>query len=739
MLAMVLPWFPAPAAQAAFDPALLVDPRVGTAAEGQTFPAVGMPFAMTNWTPETETGERKCVPPYLDSDATITGFRASHFMSGSCTQDYGSVTFVPQTGQLRAVPAAWAVPLHHADEQQHPYFYGVDLPSEHVRAELTATVHDGFLRFHFPSGVASRVLIHLNGLPKDATLQVDAAHRMVLGSSLVRRIYAGQGRSAGYRCYFVAEFDQPFASVGRSADGATAWVNMAPTRTDAWVQLRVGESFVSLEEARRNLRAEIPGWNFTATEQAVHAAWTQALQRVLIESHGIESNRVGSNGIESNGIESSGSNGKAPQRRIFYTALYHSLLLPRTVSDDDGSYPAFDGNAQTEHAEGFVYYDDFSLWDTYRAVHPLFTLLEPQRDSDMVRSLIAKGQQGGFLPIYPAWNSYTAEMTGDDADLVIADAWCKGLRGFPAEAAYALMRHNAMVPATPAEALNGEGRRALASYLRLGYIPLEDHIPDAFHHNEQVSRTLEYADDDWAVGEMAAALGHTADAALFARRSQNWRHVFDPSIGFVRGRHANGSWEAPFDPVKPDPAVTEGVPWQYTFAVPQDIDGLRQALGGPAALGRKLDGLFAHGLYDQGNEPSHTLAYLYDDAGEPWKAQAEIRRILDTEYKDTPDGLPGNDDAGQMSAWYVFSALGFYPVTPGTPRYALGTPRFDRVVFTPPAGKPLTILAEGAEEGMRYIRSVRLNGVMLHRQWLTQSELTGGGTLVFTMAAQAQL
>jgi predicted alpha-1,2-mannosidase len=715
---MVFPLLPVQA-QAILDPALLVDPRVGTAAEGQTFPAVGMPFAMTNWTAETETGERKCVPPYLDTDATITGFRASHFMSGSCTQDYGSVTFVPQTGQLRATPAAWAVPFDHADEQQHPYFYRVDLPSEHVRAELTATVHDGFLRFHFASGVASRVLIHLNGLPKDATLQVDAAHRMVLGSSLVRRIYAGQGQSAGYRCYFVAEFDQPFTSVGRSADGATAWVNMAPKSAGAWVQLRVGESFVSIEEARRNLRAEIPGWNFTATEESVHAAWTTALRRVLIESNGRESS--------------------APQRRIFYTALYHSLLLPRTVSDDDGSYPAFNGNARTEHAEGFVYYDDFSLWDTYRAVHPLFTLLEPQRDIDMVRSLIAKGQEGGFLPIYPAWNSYTAEMTGDDADLVIADAWCKGLRGFPAEAAYGLMRHNALTLATPAEALNGEGRRALASYLRLGYIPLEDHIPDAFHHNEQVSRTLEYADDDWAVGQMAAALGHSADAVLFARRSQNWRHVFDPSIGFVRGRHADGGWETPFDPAKTDPAVTEGVPWQYTFAVPQDIDGLRQALGGPAALGRKLDGLFAHGLYDQGNEPSHTLAYLYDDAGEPWKAQAEIRRILDTDYKDTADGLPGNDDAGQMSAWYVFSALGFYPVTPGTPRYAIGTPRFDRVIVTTPDGKPLTILAKGAEEGMRYIRSVQLNGVVLHRDWLTQSEITGGGTLVFTMAAQAQL
>ena len=719
-LAVSLSLLPAAAAQRISDPALLVDPRVGTAAQGQTYPAVGMPFAMTNWTPETEPGERKCVPPYLDSDRTLTGFRGSHFMSGSCTQDYGSVTFMPQLATqtpTRVTAAVRAVVFRHSDEQMHPYFYAVDLPSEHIRAELTATVHAGFLRFRFPAGAAPRVLVNLNGRPQDATIQVDQSHRIIEGSTLVRRLYAGQGQSAGFHSYFVAEFDRPFASIGRSPDGGAVWANFSAAGS-GWVQLRVGMSFVSVAEARQNLHAEISGWSFAATEQAVHTAWTQALGRVQISGNGSDG---------------------APQRRIFYTALYHALLLPRTVSDDDGSYPAFNGNARTEHAQGFTDYDDFSLWDTYRAVHPLFTLLEPHRDTDMIRSLIAKGEQGGFLPIYPAWGSYTAEMTGDDADIVIADAWCKGLRDFPAAAAYALMRHNALTVATPAEARNGEGRRGLARYLRLGYIPLEDHIPDAFHHNEQVSRTLEYAYDDWAISRMAAFLGHKQDAALFAARAENWRYVFDPAIGFVRGRHADGSWQTPFHPAKPDPAVTEGVPWQYTFFVPQNIGGLRAGLGGPAGLGRKLDGLFAHGLYDQGNEPSHSLAYLYDDAGEPWKAQAQIRRILDSDYRDTPAGLPGNDDAGQMSAWYVFSALGFYPVTPGTPRYAIGAPRFDRVTLHLPGGKPLAILAAGAEQGMRYVRAVRLNGILLHRYWLSQQELTGGGTLAFTMADTPQM
>jgi predicted alpha-1,2-mannosidase len=699
------------------DPAMLVDPVVGTAAEGQTFPAVGMPFAATNWTPETEPGQAKCIPPYLYTDHAITGFRGSHFMSGSCTQDYGSVTFMPQVGPLRTAPTARAVAFSHADEQQHPYFYAVNLPSQHIRAELTGTIHAGFLRFHFVPGTPghfaqARVIVNLNSRPQDAALTIDQAHQTIGGSSLVRRLYAGLGQSAGYRGYFVAKFDRPLLATGLSPDGSTAWVTVQPG-ADGWVNLRVGTSFLSLAQARRNLQAEIPTWDFTATEQVVHAAWTTTLSRVAV-------------------------GGNAPQRRIFYTALYHTLLLPRIISDVDGSYPRFNGSAQTESAQGYTQYGDFSLWDTYRAVHPLFTLLEPQRDVDMIRSLIADGEQGGFLPIYPAWNSYTAEMTGDDADLVIADAWSKGLRGFSLAAAYAQMRHNALTSATPAEAANGEGRRALAPYLQLGYIPLEDHVPDAFHHDEQVSRTLEYAYDDWAVGKMAEALGSAADARLFAQRAQTWRQVFDARIGFVRGRHANRAWQTPFDPARPDPSVTEGDPWQYTFAVPHDIPGLRAALGGPASLGSKLDGLFARGLYDQGNEPSHSLAYLYDEAAEPWKAQAAIRRILDTAYYDTPAGLPGNDDAGQMSAWYVFSALGFYPVSPGIPRYLIGTPRFDRVRLSPPGGKPLTILAPGAENGLQYIQSVRLNGVLLHRDWLSQHDLTRGGTLLFTMASSPQ-
>ena len=360
---------------------------------------------------------------------------------------------------------------------------------------------------------------------------------------------------------------------------------------------------------------------------------------------------------------------------------------------------------------------------------------DPARELDMVKSLIAKGEQGGFLPIFPAWNSYTSEMVGDHAGAIITDAYVKGIWGFDAEAAYKLMRRNAMEePSDEALYRDGRGRRALTSYLRYGYIPLEDHVPFAFHKDEQVSRTLEYAYDDFEVSVMAEALGHREDAALFAKRAQNYRNVIDSQTGFARGRHADGSWVTPFDPSKPASYVTEALPWQYTFFVPQDIPGLISAVHGRAAFVEKLDGLFQGGYYDQGNEPSHHIAYLYDYAGEAWKTQQHVHQLVETQYRDGPSGLSGNDDAGQMSAWYVMSALGFYAVTPGSPRYAIGTPHFDDVKIQVAPGRFLHIRARGTEEGRFYIRSIHLNGIKLDRSYLLHNELIGGGELEFEMS-----
>jgi predicted alpha-1,2-mannosidase len=702
-----------------------VNEYIGTSNEGQTFPATGVPFAMTQWSPQTRAGNTKCVAPYYFADHRIQGFRGSHFLSGSCTQDYGSITVMPVSGSLQVTPVERASSFDRSTEKATPYKYAVNLTDYDIHAEMTGTQRSGIMRFRFNRRGPAWILVECNSAMGEGRVHIDQEENEITVVNPVRRLYAGSGKLASFNGYFVVRFDHRFRSGGTwSGDqkhpdsssqtgnaglpGAYISFDLHPGES---VQVRIGTSFTSLEEARKNLEVEIPEWDFDRTASQAKNHWNQLLDRIQI---------------------------KAPptQKRIFYTAMYHSMLVPRVFSDVDGSYPGFAAEGKTEVANGFTYYCDYSLWDTYRALHPLLTLLDPDRERDMVTSLIAKGEQGHFLPIYPAWNSYTSEMTGDHADAVIGDAWVKGIRGFDIEAAYQLMRHNAMEsPATHEEYVDGRGRRALDSYLRYGYIPLEDPVSDAFHKNEQVSRTLDYAYDDFIIGEVAQSLGKVADADLFHRRGENYRNVIDPVTGFARGRHADGTWVTPFDPTKAASYVTEGLPLQYTFYVPQDIPGLIRLVGGPTAFEQKLDTLFSGNFYDQGNEPSHHIAYLYDNVGAAWKAQYQLRRLMDTQYKDGPAGLSGNDDCGQMSAWYVFSALGFYPVTPGTPTYQIGTPLFDDAVVVLPSGRKLHIHAIGASAGKRYIRSASLNGAGLNRFWITHSELLQGGELVFEMSA----
>jgi predicted alpha-1,2-mannosidase len=480
--------------------------------------------------------------------------------------------------------------------------------------------------------------------------------------------------------------------------------------------VKVGTSFTSIEEAEKNLDTEESGWNFDAVRSKTEMAWRHLLGRVEIEG------------------------GTISQQTIFYTALFHASLAPRIVSDADGTYNGFAQQHRLHHAAaGTAYYDDFSLWDTFRALHPLLTILEPERDQQMVQSLIDKGEHGGFLPIFPTWNSYTSEMIGDHAVAVIYDAYAKGLRHFDVDKAYELIRRNALITPPRDEYVEGKGRRALDSYSHYGYIPLEDKVQDAFHHGEQVSRTLEYAYDDYVTSQFATALGHTSDARLFLQRSDNWRNVFDPGTGFVRGRYADGRWVTLFDPAKPAPYITEGVPWQYTFFVPQDISGLIAASGGRAKFIAKLDGLFANNLYDQGNEPSHAIAYLYTYAGAPWKTQQHVRNILLTQFGSGPGGLPGNDDAGQTSAWYVLSAMGFYQPCPGTPTYTIGSPLFARVVIHQDNGRSFTILAPDNSGTNIFVQQATLNGRPLRQLEFSHHDLTSGGTLNLRMGAQPRV
>ncbi len=747
------------ASAAQLQPVDHVHPLVGTANEGQTYPAVGVPFAMTHWTPQTRAGETKCVAPYYFADTAIQGFRGSHFLSGSCVPDYGSVTLFPSAVTLRTSAVERASHFARSTEKATPYSYRVDLSDVGIRAEITGTVRAGMMRFTFTRSGSGSIVIENNARGGDGWVRVDRKIQEVTGEVPVRREYAGSGKLAGFGSYFVIEFSHHFASEGtwvgtqtheaateQRGDGlalgvihvakvattsggaakAAASLGMASTRpgfgtyvrfpnatVGEVILARIGTSFVSVEEARKNLRTEVPNWNFDNVEAQARAAWNENLSRIEIED-------------------------TSPATNIFYTALYHAMLQPRTFSDVDGSYPRFAGHGEVEHADHFIYYDDFSMWDTFRAQHPLLTIVDPSRDIDMVRSLILKGKQAGYLPIFPAWNSYTSEMVGDHSAVTIIDAYRKGLRGFDISEAYSLMRKNATSVPSLAEGEDGKGRRGLQSYLKYGYIPLEDHIDEAFHKDEQVSRTLEYSYDDAMIGELASDLGKEQDATLFLRRGQNWRNVFDLQSGFVRGRNEDGTWVTPFDPAVKQSWITEGLPWQYTFFVPQDIAGLIHLEGGPKAFEAKLDALFSGDFYDHGNEPSHHIAYLFDACGTPGKTQLHVRSLMESQYKDAPDGLAGNDDAGQMSAWYVLSALGFYQVTPGIPEYWLGSPRFNDVTVHLPNGRRMHIFAEGAGNGKAYVSSVLLNGQRLSGYRISHHDFTGGGELTFVMKDSAK-
>jgi predicted alpha-1,2-mannosidase len=707
------------------SPADWVNEYIGTANEGQTFPATGPPFAMTQWTPQTREGNAKCIAPYYYADSLIQGFRGSHFLSGSCTQDYGSMTIMPESGALKLSAVERASAFDRKTEVAKPYKYAVSLSNYGIDAELTGTSRAGIMRFRFKNAGKSWLLIECNSAKGEGAVEIDTQNNQVTVVNPVRRLYAGNGKLAGFSGYFVVQFDRHFEVGGtwsgtqrhpssknqKGADGLPGAYLSFDLRPGEIVQARIGSSFTSLAEASRNLESEIPEWNFDKVAVQAKDKWNAALNRVDITAD-------------------------LTRRRIFYTAMYHSMLLPRVFSDSSGSYPGFAGEGKVEIARGFIYHTDYSLWDTFRAVHPLLTILDPERELDMVKSLIAMGKEGGFLPIYPAWNSYTSEMIGDHAVAVIGDAYAKGIRGFDVEEAYRLMRQNAMEsPQTYELYVDGRGRRGLISYLKYGYVPLEDPVPDAFHRNEQVSRTLEYAYDDSVIGAMAQALGHAEDADIFRRRGQNYRNVIDPQTGFARGRHADGSWDSPFDPAGKYNYITEGLPFQYTFFVLQDIPGLIDLVGGRQAFVSKLDALFAGGYYDHGNEPSHHIAYLYDYAGAAWKTQEHVRALLESQYADNPSGLAGNDDCGQMSAWYVMSALGFYSVSPGTPAYQIGTPLFDDATIRLDSGKRFHIRANGASSGKQYIRSVTLNGVPLNRYWLYHSEIIAGGELVFQMSS----
>lgn len=781
----------------------------GSEEHGQTLPAVLVPNGQNFWTPQTQDTEKKCIAPYYYKDMELQGFRNSHWIVGGCTQDYGSFTIATLGGKLRLQPEERATRFSHEDEVSHPHYYAVHLRDEHLKTEMTALSHSAIFRITPDQDEEVHIVINPNNDEGEGYIEIDTLHHIIYGYNPVHRIYQGWGEPAGFSGHFVLDysgelnFDVPSSDISNPRYGETPCgfddfgvfskeektpqgLSVKGSRSGAWltfkgkagkpIEIRAASSFTSKKNACDNLVGETAGgFDFDDFILNAETIWCDRLHAIDVESKDVA---------------------KVNQ---FYGALYRASFLPHEMSDVYGSYPTFskgkveildssDSSALDDSADiaDVLYvdtacvdsiatiptiYGDFSMWDIYRAELPLYNIITPTLSGDMMQSLVNMYKEGGWMPIFPCWNSYTAAMIGDHSGVALADAYVKGIRSFDAKTAYEGMRKNAFEsPKTFEEYKNGMGRRALNSYLRYGYIPIEDSVKEAFHTNEQTSRTLEYAFDDFAVAQLAKALAESCsveakdgpytrqslmtDYAELMRRSENWRNVINPKTGWADGRHQNGKWEGNTDLVHRKSYITEGATCHYTWYVPQNIQGLFNVINKSvdksakclnrnvqgisqsdtmSAVVSRLDKMFDEGLYWHGNEPCHQVAYLYDAAGAPWKTQQRIHQILNTEYNDTPGGLSGNDDAGQMSAWYVFSAIGFYPVCPSTPYYYIGTPSFDKVTFNLENGKKFEIQAHGVGDKAFYIQKTLLNGKPMSGYQLSHDDILKGGNLEFWM------
>jgi predicted alpha-1,2-mannosidase len=676
----------------------------GSEEHGQTLPAVLVPNGQTFWTPQTQTSERKCIAPYYYQDTLFYGIRASHWLVGGCTQDYGSFTVGAfksnQTSGLNGTP------FSHSYEISHPHYYSITLPREQLNIELTALSHSAIMRVTpYYDGLVN-VVLTVNSDEQQGTISMPDDNGYVYASNPVHRIYQGWGEPAGFSGHFIIHFKDSL--IATSKEGQTLYLTFQGRKNQP-IELRMGTSFTNGEGAQRNLTAEAAQFTFGQMRQRNAELWIKRLHAIDVTDP--DTARVNQ----------------------FYGALYRASFLPREMSDVDGTYPLFATGIPTTPTPSTTpipptRYGDFSMWDTYRALHPLLCIIAPEANGQMMQSLVDMADEGGWLPIFPCWNSYTAAMIGDHCTSVLADAYVKGIQGFDATKAYRFMRKNAFErPATIDEYRNGMGRRALESYMQYGYIPLEDSVRDAFHQQEQTSRTLEYAYDDFCVAQMARALSlgnpqYEADYRELMQRSENWLNVINPMTGYADGRHADGSWENNRDLVSRQPYITEGATCHYTWYVPHNIPGLIEYVGGNEAFVLKLDSMFNEGRYWHGNEPCHQVAWLYSLAGQPELTCQHVSHLLQTEYNDSPGGLSGNDDAGQMSAWQVFASMGFYPVCPGTPLYVLGGAWFKQVTINSPGGQPLTIMRSPD-------RLCRLNGQTLAQPVISHSDLLRGGLL----------
>ncbi len=760
-----------------------VRPFVGTQGEGNTFPGPSAPFGMVQISPDTDIKNWDTDSGYEYSDPTILGFSLTH-LSGTGCPDLGDFSFVPQVGPPAFFPGAKDHPesgyqslFSHADESARVGYYKVKLQKSGVTTELTAGERAGMLRFTFPASDEASILTDLSRIIDGGRWHVIESNLRIEDGSTVTGFHLVNGWAKQRSLYFAARFSRPFDEGLIINNGApvlyTSYMNYRfrsrneaagtnlqflakfKTHADEVIQVKVAVSAVSAANALLNLDAEIPDWSFERIQENTRAKWDTELGRIQME-------------------------GSQEQKETFYTSLYHAFLTPNIYQDVNGEYRGFDQNIH--RAATSTQYTVFSLWDTFRAEHPLLSLIQQPRDSDMINSLLAHYDQSAdhLLPMWELQGNETWCMVGYHALPVIADGYLNGVRGFDVQHAYEAMKATAMNP-------DYDG---LAAYRKLGWVPCDE-------EDESLSKTLEYAYDDWSLAQLAKALGKQADYDAFMKRAASYKNIFDPTTGWMRPKDSKGAWRPDFDahvfgggkdrrgtteitraqyawssplalPVElalltarlvdggVDLAdITEATSSQYSWFVPQDVPGLIALMGGKDKFVEKLDGLFEAkqteaftkglsandlrgciGEYWHGNEPSHHVIYLYSYAGEPWKAAERLHQVISTQYGDSPDSLCGNDDCGQMSAWYLFTCMGFYPACPASGYYVLGAPQIPMAAIHLSNGKTFTMTAENISDQNIYVQSVRVNGKNWDSPFLPHRELEDGGSIAFTMGPQ---
>ncbi|MGF1637022.1 MAG: GH92 family glycosyl hydrolase [Cyclobacteriaceae bacterium] len=706
-----------------------VNPLIGSKSStdignGNTYPAVAMPFGMNFLSPQT--GENKSGYIYTYDAKTIRGFRLTH-LPNPAVGDYGTFSLMPQVGDLVIDEEKRASKFYHSTEISTPYYYKVNLESGGIVSEMVPTVRGGIMRFTFPESEKSNILI--DAFPGGSYIRIIPQQRRIIGYSK----YNSGGAPQNFACYFVIQFSKAFTNYTSwnetaymdqnresSGDHTGASVSFGTSKNEV-IEVKISTSFISIKQAIINLRREVENLTFDQVKIKANQTWNAELNKVLVEGNTND------------------------QKTSFYTSLYRMMLFPRKFYeyDENGKivhYSPFDGKVHP----GYMFTDS-GFGDSFRAVFPFFSILYPEMNGYIMQGLLNAYRQGGWLPVSPS-PGYRKNMIGSHAASLFTDAFLKGISDFDIELAYQGMKKDSRV-LPPRYA---PGRDGLSEYNELGYVPYPE-------YTASTAKTLEFAYDDFCIMQIAKALGRQDDRELYRSKSLNYRNVFDHSTNFMRGRLKDGKWKTPFDPIEWGGAYSEGNAWHYTWSVLHDVEGLVQLMGGQDNFSQKLDSLFITpsefkvgtygrvtykmtemvlsdmGQYTHSTRPSHHIPYLYNYVGQPWKTQKTVRDILDKHYKSGPDGLSGDDDSGQNSAWYVFSSLGFYPVTPGQPSYVFGSPLFKKVILNLENGNKFVIEAPANSSTNVYIESVELNGSKISKNWINHNDIMKGGRIVFEM------